>query len=70
MTMRPVPLTEVFRQIDARDLEILLTVAETCSFRNAGERLELGQSTVSRRIQKLEELLGCPCLNADRPARA
>ncbi|MEM9963533.1 MAG: LysR family transcriptional regulator [Pseudomonadota bacterium] len=48
----------MFRQIDARDLEILLTVAETCSFRKAGQRLDLGQSAVSRRVHKLEELLG------------
>ncbi|CTQ50758.1 LysR family transcriptional regulator [Jannaschia donghaensis] len=52
------PTTDISRKIDVRDLEILLTVAETCSFRKAGDRLNVGQSAVSRRIQKLEELLG------------
>lgn len=45
-------------QIGGSDLEILLAVAEVGSFRGAAARLGLGQSAVSRRIQKLEELLG------------
>lgn len=57
-------LCEVRKQTDLpgtlsyRDLEILLAVAESGSFRKASERMSLGQSAVSRRIQKLEDLLG------------
>lgn len=46
------------RQIDTFDLEVVLAVAEAGSFRQAAERLHLGQSAVSRRVQKLENLLG------------
>ncbi|MAM07129.1 MAG: LysR family transcriptional regulator [Hyphomonas sp.] len=41
-----------------RELVILLAVAETGSFRKAGERLDVGQSAVSRRIQGFEDWLG------------
>ena len=41
-----------------RDLVILLAVAESGSFHRAGIRLSLSQSAVSRRVQKLEDLLG------------
>jgi len=41
-----------------RDFLVLLAVAETGSFRKAGSRLSLGQSAVSRRVHRLEELLG------------
>ncbi|MEM7667355.1 MAG: LysR family transcriptional regulator [Pseudomonadota bacterium] len=51
-------IENLLRRIDTRDLEVLLTVAETGSFRRAGQQLRLGQSAVSRRIQKMEELLG------------
>ena len=40
-----------------RELVILLAVAETGSFRKAGERLDVGQSAVSRRIQGFEDWL-------------
>ncbi|WP_119165594.1 LysR family transcriptional regulator [Algihabitans albus] len=36
----------------------LLIVAETGSFRKAGTHLDIGQSAVSRRVQRLEDLLG------------
>ena len=36
----------------------MLTVAEMGSFRKAGHVLDVGQSAVSRRVQKLEDLLG------------
>ncbi len=52
---RPITIVE---KVDARDLEILLAVAETCSFRKAATKLHIGQSAVSRRVQKLEDLLG------------
>lgn len=39
-------------------LTSFLSVAETGSFRKAGARLGVGQSAVSRRIQRLEDLLG------------
>lgn len=48
----------MLRHVDAKDLEVLLTVAETGSFRRAGEYLGVGQSAVSRRIQKLEDMIG------------
>ncbi len=48
----------LLRQLDTRDLEVLLAVAECSSFRKAAGRLHLGQSAVSRRIQKLEDNLG------------
>lgn len=40
------------------DFRIFLAVGETGSFRKAGERLSIGQSAVSRRIQKVEDALG------------
>lgn len=43
---------------DFGDLEAFLTVKESGSFHLAGERLNLSQSAVTRRIQKLEEALG------------
>lgn len=43
---------------DFGDLEAFLAVMETQSFHLAGDRLNLSQSAVSRRIQKLEEALG------------
>lgn len=44
--------------LDARDLEAVLAVAECGSFRGAAERLGLSQPTVSARIQKVEGVLG------------
>ncbi len=43
---------------DFQDLETFLTVVETLSFHQAGARLNLSQSAVTRRIQKLEDALG------------
>lgn len=51
-------LNNFVQKVDARDLEILLAVAEACSFRKAAQKLHIGQSAVSRRVQKLEDLLG------------
>ncbi|SLN68411.1 HTH-type transcriptional regulator CynR [Falsiruegeria litorea R37] len=43
---------------DFGDLEAFLAVKETGSFHRAAERLNLSQSAVSRRVQKLEDALG------------
>jgi len=43
---------------DFGDLEAFLAVKETGSFHGAAERLNLSQSAITRRIQKLEEALG------------
>ena len=40
------------------DIETVLAVAEAGSFRKAGTLLGIGQSAVTRRIQKLEDVLG------------
>ena len=42
---------------DFSDLEAFLAVKETGSFHAAAERLNLSQSAVTRRVQKLEEVL-------------
>lgn len=43
---------------DPVQLRTFLTVAQTLSFTQAGHRLELGQSTVSQHVRKLEEATG------------
>lgn len=43
---------------DFGDLEAFLALLETGSFRRAAERLNLSQSALSRRLQKLEAALG------------
>ncbi|QSR21091.1 LysR family transcriptional regulator [Hyphomonas sp. KY3] len=43
---------------EVHNLETVLAVAEAGSFRKAGELLGIGQSAVTRRIQKLEDMLG------------
>ncbi|MEP0940642.1 MAG: LysR family transcriptional regulator [Rhizobiaceae bacterium] len=43
---------------DFADLEVFLTVKETGSFHLAAQRLNISQSAISRRIQKLETALG------------
>ncbi|RMB01997.1 LysR family transcriptional regulator [Eilatimonas milleporae] len=44
--------------IETLQLVSFLAVAETGSFRKASARLSIGQSAVSRRVQRLEDLLG------------
>lgn len=46
------------RRLEIFDLDILLTVAELGSFRKASAALGLGQPTISRRIARLEDLIG------------
>ncbi len=43
---------------DPAQLRTFLTVAETLSFTRAGQRLGLGQSTVSQHVRRLEEAAG------------
>ncbi|MBO6675608.1 MAG: LysR family transcriptional regulator [Rhizobiales bacterium] len=52
------PISTILQGVDGRDLEVLLAVAETGSFHRAAAQLRLGQSAVSRRVRKLEDLLG------------
>lgn len=55
-------------KFDFADLEAFLAVMETGSFHQAARRLNLSQSSVTRRIQKLEEVLGSPLF--ERTTRA
>lgn len=48
----------LWRQIEIYDIQIVLAVAELGSFRKAAGILRLGQSAVSRRVQKLEDNIG------------
>ena len=48
------------KKLNVQDLNVLLAVAETGSFRKASTRLYIGQSAVTRRIQKLEDALVSP----------
>ncbi|WP_299404786.1 LysR family transcriptional regulator [uncultured Roseobacter sp.] len=45
-------------EIETQHLTYFLSVAETGSFRKAASRLNVGQPAVSRRIQRLEDILG------------
>ena len=46
------------KDLAVNDLLILLAIGETGSFRKAGVRLGMGQSAVTRRLQKLEDATG------------
>lgn len=52
------PGVDIVQQLDARDLAVVLAVAEACSFRRAAARLGIGQAAVSRRVRRVEDLLG------------
>lgn len=54
----PARLSPEATALQVLDIEIMLTVAEAGSFRGASRCLNLGQSAVTRRIQKLEDALG------------
>ena len=47
-----------FRRVELYDFEVFLSVAEAGSFRKAAILLGVAQSAVTRRIQKLENMLG------------
>ncbi len=47
-----------FRRVELYDFEVFLSVAEAGSFRKAAVLLGVAQSAVTRRIQKLENMLG------------
>jgi|AntRauTorcE11898_2_1112593.scaffolds.fasta_scaffold00348_20 molybdate transport repressor ModE-like protein len=51
-------LHDSLKRLEVQDFEVLLAVAETGSFRKASAVLGIGQSAVTRRVQKLEDVLG------------
>jgi DNA-binding transcriptional LysR family regulator len=51
-------LPEHSRRFEVYDFDVLFAVAESGSFRKAAAVLDVNQSAVTRRIQKLEEALG------------
>ena len=55
--MSPERLAQL-RQFQIYDLEVVLAVAELGSFRKASQTLQVRQSAVSRRVQKLEDAFG------------
>ena len=46
------------RHFEIYDFEVMLSVAELGSFRKASRRLDIGQSAVSRRVQRIEDTIG------------
>jgi len=60
--------------LDIESLRVLLTVLDTGGMTRAAARLHMGQSAVSRKVQRLEERVGQPLLIRDghtlRPTRA
>ncbi|MBF9050239.1 LysR family transcriptional regulator [Roseobacter sp. HKCCD9010] len=62
----PVPCLQ---RMEFYDLRVMLTVAELGSFRKGSQFLGIGQSAVSRRLQKLEDMLGVSLFER-RPAGA
>ena len=61
-------------QLDVESLRVLLAVLDHGGMTRAAERLHMGQSAVSRKVQRLEERAGQPLLIRDghtlRPTRA
>ena len=51
-------LPEGTEDLQFRDLQTMLAVAEAGSFRKASQILQVGQSAITRRVQKLENALG------------
>lgn len=52
--------------LNLHDFQVLLAVSELGSFRKASMKLGLGQSTVSRRVQKIEDALGVSLFERNR----
>ena len=46
------------KHLEIYDIEMILAVAESGSFRGAGQLIGISQSAVTRRIQKIEDVLG------------
>ena len=61
-------------QLDIESLRVLLAVLDSGGMTRAADRLHMGQSAVSRKVQRLEERAGQPLLIRDghtlRPTRA
>ena len=53
--------------MDFAELEVLISLAQECSFSRAAERLNRSQPAVSQAIRRLEDEVGCPLL--DRSSR-
>lgn len=51
-------LLRSMRRLEIHNFEVVLAVAELGSFRKAGQRLNIGQSAISRRVRRLEDMLG------------
>ncbi|PHM62261.1 HTH-type transcriptional activator IlvY [Xenorhabdus ishibashii] len=51
--------------MDLRDLKMFLHLAESCHFGRSAKALHVSPSTLSRQIQRLEELLGHPLFLRD-----
>lgn len=54
----PAELSPISRRLSVQDFVVLFAVSETGSFRKAATQLNINQSAVTRRIQKLENALG------------
>ncbi|CDG16040.1 HTH-type transcriptional activator IlvY [Xenorhabdus doucetiae] len=51
--------------MDLRDLKLFLHLAESCHFGRSAKAMHVSPSTLSRQIQRLEELLGYPLFLRD-----
>lgn len=58
------------QHLEIYDVETVLAVAESGSFRKAGKLLGIGQSAVTRRIQRLEDALGVSVFERKRQCAA
>jgi DNA-binding transcriptional LysR family regulator len=50
---------EVLRSVSWDDLRVFLTSAEQSSFRKAAKILQINSATIVRRIERLEQIIGC-----------
>jgi DNA-binding transcriptional LysR family regulator len=56
-THREVP--EILRSVSSDDLRVFLSCAEQSSFRKAAKILKINSATIVRRIERLEQVIGC-----------
>ncbi|MGH6801695.1 MAG: LysR family transcriptional regulator, partial [Methylocella sp.] len=52
-------LPEIVRSVSWDDLRVFLTSAEQSSFRKAAKIMKINSATIVRRIERLEEVMGC-----------